>query len=310
MNKLLLFILLLNIGFAQTENKSSSEITGLKELPEYVQKGDTEYIIRLIGGDIIRGYVDEFNFKDGIVSEIVFASQLGVGPIKLSKIEEITIYKDYYKHDHRAFLLPTAYPISGNHYLGAFELAMLYAGVGIYDYVSISGGRTIVPGIRQDQQISNLNIKATLYQTDWIETPGGMAIALGYNSAWINDNNAFQHFFGTISFKGERSVLTGSFFYKTGAKDDYDFRFMDQNINVVFEDGNYGIGLGLDSKLSNWNNVHFIGELWNGNISEPSNTGVLFGLRIFNGQFSADFGLAIFTYPIAAPFASFVWTPF
>lgn len=282
----------------------------LESLPDFVEKGDTEYVIRLKGGDILRGYVDDFNFKDGEVSEIVFASQLGVGPIDLTSIIEISIYEEYYKHSHRVFLLPTGYPISGDHYVGAFELAILYAGFGISEYVSISGGRSIVPGIDQSQQISNLNLKGTVYQTEWESAPGGMAISVGWNSAWVNDENSFQHFFGSISFKGERSILTGSFFSKTGTKDVYDLRFLDDIYPVTFEDGNFGIGLGLDSKLSNWNNVHFIGELWNGNLQEPSNTGVLIGLRIFNGQFSADFGLAFFTYPFAAPFASFVWTPF
>lgn len=283
----------------------------IDELPEFVEKGDTEYIIRLEGGDVLRGYVDEFNFEDGKVKEIVFASQIGVGPISLDQIKSITVYEEFYKHDHRVFILPTAYPISGNHYVGAFELAVLYAGAGIYDYVSISGGRSLVPGLDEGQQFSNLNIKATVYQTKWETAPGGMAVSVGWNSAWLNDNNAFQHFFGVVSFKGDRSIITGSFFYKSGAKDRYVFRLRDTETDeVVFEDGNYGIGLGLDSRLSNWNNVHFIGELWNGNLSEPSNTGILFGLRIFNGRFSADFGLAIFTEPIAAPFASFVWTPF
>lgn len=287
-----------------------SPVFSLEELPEFVQKGDIEYIVRLNGGDILRGYVDDFNFKDGKVDEIVFASQLGVGPIALDQIEEISVYEDYYKHDHRVFILPTAYPISGNHYLGTFELAVLYAGAGIYDYVSISGGRSFIPGLQEGQQFSNLNLKATVYQTKWESAPGGMAVSLGWNSAWLNDNNAFQHFFGVVSFKGDRSIITGSVFYKSGERDVYDIGILDDIYPVTFEDGNYGIGLGLDSKLSNWNNVHFIGELWNGNLSEPSNTGILFGLRIFNGQFSADFGLAIFTEPIAAPFASFVWTPF
>lgn len=282
----------------------------IEEIPDFVEKGDTEYVIRLAGGDIIRGYVDEFIFEDGIVVEIVFASQLGVGPIALSQIQEIEISEEYYKHKHRVFILPTGFPISGDHYIGAFELAMLYAGIGISDYVSISGGRTIVPGIDPNQQISNINIKATILNMRWESAPGGMAISLGYNNAFVNDNNSFQHFFGSASFEMERSILTGSFFYKTGTQDIYDLRFMNDFYPVTFEDGNVGIGLGLDTKLSNWDNVHFIGEIWNSEITAPSNTGVLAGVRIFNGKLSADFGIAFFTAPFAAPFASFVWTPF
>jgi hypothetical protein len=283
---------------------------GLDDIPDFVEKGDTKYIIRLIGGDIIKGYVDDFNFKEGKVNEIVFTSQLGKGPIKVSKIKSIEVYEDYYKHNHRAYIMPTAYPISSNHYVGSFMLAVLYGGVGIYDYVSISGGRSLVPGVFEGQQFSNINIKATPYQTEWTDRPGGMAVGLGFNSAWVNDVNNFQHFFLNASFKGERTIFTGMAFYKSGNRDLYTLSFRDQIQPVTFADGNFGLGVALDTKLSNWESVHFIGEIWNGNITEPSNTGILAGLRLFNGQFSADFGILIFTEPIAAPFASFVWTPF
>jgi hypothetical protein len=78
----------------------------------------------------------------------------------------------------------------------------------------------------------------------------------------------------------------------------------------VYEDGSFGLALGVDTHLSAWKDVRIIGELWNSNISKPTDTGVLLGVRLGNTKFSADFGLALFTSPFLLPFTSFSWTPF
>jgi hypothetical protein len=68
--------------------------------------------------------------------------------------------------------------------------------------------------------------------------------------------------------------------------------------------------MGIDTEISGRHGLHFIGELWNSDVNQPTNSGVLLGLRLFNSGFSADFGVAFFMQPFVAPFASFVITPF
>ena len=87
-------------------------------------------------------------------------------------------------------------------------------------------------------------------------------------------------------------------------------KFDDNTINMKYENGNVGIALGLDTRIGSSRTLHFIGELWNSNITKPTNTAVLLGLRLAGQSVSADFGLAFFTQPFAAPFMSFVFTPF
>jgi hypothetical protein len=107
-----------------------------------------------------------------------------------------------------------------------------------------------------------------------------------------------------------RTSLTAAIFYKGGSKDIYRIRMANNALDLTYGDGAFGLGLGLDTKLSRMHDLHFIGELWNSDATKPTNTGVLLGLRLCNSSFSADFGLSFFTQPFIAPFCSFVWTPF
>lgn len=275
---------------------------------------DNEYIIKLKNGDIFSGFIVEKieneNADENERLGIKFKTELGKTIIYDYQIAQIYLKESYYRHKHRVFLLPTAEPIKNDHFVGNYELLFFYGGVGIGDNISITAGTSVVPFINRDEQFSTMNLKVTVYDEKFESMEGKASIAVGGNLAFINHNNNFQHLYAVASFTGYKSILTGGFFYKLGTQDVYDLKFANERTPVTYFNGSMGLGLGLDTKFSNSNDLHFIGEMWNSDIANPTNTAVLLGLRLTNSKFSSDFGIMFFTQPFAVPVFSFVWTPF
>ena len=267
-------------------------------------------IVRLSNGDVISGFVIEYIGATESGEGIKLKTLLGTAIIYSKEIVDITTEDDFYRHNHRIFLLPTAEPIGSNHYIGDFEMLFLYGGFGIYDIASVTAGRSIIPGLPSSDQLSELNAKITVYDSDIPEVARRLTLAVGTNLAFINSRNRLIHYYGTATVSMFRSSLTASVFYKGGSQDVYRLRFSQNDLTMVYPDGSFGIGLGLDTKLTKRHDIHIIGELWNSDVTRPTNTGVLLGIRLCNTNISADFGFAFFTQPFIAPFASFVWTPF
>jgi len=269
------------------------------------------YVIKLINGDILTGYVVESISDPDEGEGIKFSTEIGTATIFEDQILEIRLLKEHYRHNHRIFLLPTANPIENNHFIGNFELLFFYAGAGISDIVSITAGRTLTPSeIRSDQQITVANIKVTLFNSDINSSSEKLSFALGGNLGFVNNDNRLIHFYGVGTLTLNRSAVTAAIFYKAGSDDYNKVIFGNNYIDLRYADGSFGIGLGLDTKFSRMHDLHFIGELWNSDVTKPTNTAVMLGLRLCSTKFSADFGLSFFTYPFVAPFCSFVWTPF
>lgn len=280
------------------------------EFDELKDDGETVYVVRLTNGDMLTGVIEK-KFEDGNYgSAIKLRSLLGNTTIYITEISDIWEKMSENRHRHRVFLMPTAVPISDNHYIGNYELLFFMGGIGISDYVSITAGRSLIPGIGDDNQVTLLNLKATVYDIDWTDRIGGLTIALGGNIALVNDDNQFQHVFGCLTFRGNRTDVTGMVFTKVGNGDFYEYRFRDEQFSGSYNDGSFGIGLGLTSKFTEWHDMSFIGEVWNNDVSKATNTAISGGLRMQNTSFAADFGLMLFTEPFVIPFFSFTYTPF
>lgn len=268
------------------------------------------YIVLLTNGDILTGYVIEFTRNPEEGDGIKFDTELGTALIYESQIESIRLKEESNRHNHRVFLLPTANSIGSNHFIGAFELLFFYAGFGIADILSVTGGRTIIPQINSDEQLTVLNAKATLLSEEFSKINRKLSLAVGGNLSYINDRNRLIHYYAVGSFELNRTSLHAAIFYKGGSRNIYDLYFGENTLEMRYADGAFGLGLGVDTRIPDTHGVYFIGELWNSNIQEPTHTGVLLGIRLCNDTFSADFGLSFFTSPFVAPFTSFVWTPF
>lgn len=268
------------------------------------------YVFKLKNGDLVTGLVNNEvevkEFGKGVSVE----TQLGEAVIFYDQIEEYRLEEEQYRHAHRVYFMPTAVPIGDNHFVGNFELLFLYGGFGIMDKISVTAGRSIIPTIRSEEQITDLNIKFTIVEEEYEDFDGKLDVALGGNLAFVNNNNRFVHAYAVATFKKKRSRLSLALFSKLGSEDIYRPSFKNNFFDINYANGAMGLAIGLDTKFTSWHDIHFIGEMWNANIAKPQDTGVLLGFRLANTKFGADFGLAFFTTPVVAPFFSFVWTPF
>lgn len=291
-----------------------------------IQPGsDIEYRVRLINGDMITGKILELLTKEEVAKElqptekatnktadeaIRLENALGILTIFAAEIVEIIPRSASYRHNHRLYIMPTAEPISGNAFLGVWQLLLGYAGVGITDYVSITGGRSLIPSIQPSEQATLVNLKITPFATPIDESGTRIFTCVGGNLALLNENNIVGHIYAGATFKGSRTSLTGQIFYKVNEPNTYTIRGGNLfSFNANYPQGTFGLGLGLDSRLSDRHDVHFIGELWNADLLRPSNSALLVGLRLCNTALSMDFGFAIVPQPLAIPFVSFAWTP-
>lgn len=268
-----------------------------------------QYRVRLKGGDVLTGYIT-LKSSDERGEYIELEMLLGKPKIYLSEIIEISSEDNFDRQSHRVFLMPTADGIDNNHYIGSFEALMVVAGFGISEYGSITLGRSIVPFIRSDEQISLLNAKASVYDMMWEDGMGGMSIGVGGNLLFLNNKNRFIHGFTNITFFNPRSSITIMIFNKLGSQDLYTMRLDKEEINFALPDGAFGVGLGITSRFSDRHGLYFLGELWTPDVQKPLSSGVMLGFRVANTEVAADFGLSFFAEPLVMPFFSFVWTPF
>jgi hypothetical protein len=301
MVKYILFLLVLMLSL-----RSALAVYDLKG---FEPDDKTVYMVKLNNGDMLTGLITDV-FTDEAGMGIKIRTEIGNAVIYDDQIYDIIMKIKEYKHASRIFIMPTAEPISSNHYLGAFELVLFQLGVGISDYFSFTAARSVLPTVAPRQQISNFDAKVSVYKMGFEKNARSLSFAIGGNLAFINHNNQLWHTYLNTTVDFGRTLITANVFYKAGARDYYDVHFDQYDYQLYYPDGSFGLGLGFDSKFPKRNDLHVIGEVWNIDVARPTHTMILLGLRICNTTFSADFGLMFFTQPFVAPFASFVWTPF
>ncbi len=271
-------------------------------------KVSQEYVITLTNGDVVSGEVSEFvnskEFGEGIKIEM----ELGKATIYEDQIKNISPLVEYYRHDSRSLILPTAYPIKNNHYIGATELMLANAGFGLFDFVSISGMHSFVPVKNMTGQAWYLNAKFTVFNDKIDESLGNFAIAPGINYAKLGSGNEVCHLFSSFSLDFGSTVISSNLFYKLSGGDFYSYR-LDANLwNFSYPDGAFGLSFAIDKELSE-KGPHLFIEIVNGEVNDYKKTAIASGIRFYNRNFAADFGLFLVGgYPI--PVMQFFWTPF
>lgn len=276
---------------------------------EKLQLGEC-YVLRLTNGDEIEGKIDSFIFDDEEGEGIKFDCEIGLAKIFYNQISEITLCSKYYRNSHKYFLLPTAIGIGKNHFIGLLEMFVLYGGVGITDYFSVIIGRSILPSIYSNQQLTLLNIKGSLPEINFEEIPRRFHLAFGGNLGFANNNNRFIHFYGVATALFYKTSLSFSVFYKAGSEDFYLIRYGVNSINMNYPNGSFGVSFGLDTKIPSYKGMHFIAELWNIDVQRPTHSGLFLGLRLSNSSICSDFGLGWFSQPFVVPIVNFTWSPF
>lgn len=273
---------------------------------------DAEYYVRLVNGDVVTGQILEIS-SDSTGTFLRLAASFGRARLYAREISWIGLREASYRARHRGILLPTAQPIGNDHYLALVEGVMPTIGVGIGSVVSITAGRTVVPGIGWSNQFSTVNIKGTLYEgPNGLVEQGKQVYALGVNGAWINDVNFIGHVYGVATYTGKRTSVSTLVHAKVSGKDDYTvsggtlfspFRF-------PYANGTIGLAFMMDVRFPEFHDLHFIGELWNADILRPSNSALFVGVRQGNTALTFDFGVAVLPGPNVAPALVVQWTPF
>lgn len=285
---------------------------GDRVLDEMEYDTDAEYYVRLVNGDVVTGQILEIS-SDSTGTFLRLAASFGRARLYAREISWIGLRETSYRARSRGILLPTAQPIGNDHYLALVEGVMPTIGVGIGSILSITAGRTVVPGIGWSNQFSTVNIKGTLYEgPNGLVEQGKQVYALGVNGAWINDVNFIGHVYGVATYTGKRTSVSTLVHAKVSGKDDYTvsggtlfspFRF-------PYANGTIGLAFMMDVRFPEFHDLHFIGELWNADILRPSNSALFVGVRQGNTALTFDFGVAVLPGPNVAPALVVQWTPF
>lgn len=275
-----------------------------------VKADGTVYVIKNVFGDLISGYVVEFIHSDADGEGVKLQTDFGPLNVYEFQIEGIYIESEYYRHNHRVFIMPTANPVGENHFIGAFELMFLYGGFGLGDWFSATLGRSVLPTVRSADQISVANVKLSLPYFEFDTTGERLRVAGGFNYASINDANKLYHAYGAATLELSMTSLSAAVFYNASPEPIFQIRFGDNLYAANIYDGGFGLALGMETRIKSSVDIRIIGEIWNNDVTRPNRTLSLLGLRYSGRLCSADFGLAYSTAPFVAPFASFVFTPF
>jgi hypothetical protein len=241
------------------------------------------------------------------------SSPIGRAKVFAKEIDWIGTRDEHYRHRHRGYIMPTAIPIKNDHFASLVEGVLPYLGVGIGEYVSLTGGRSLIPGIPWGDQVSVINAKVTVAKsTTGIVEEGMQYYALGLNGGWLNDVNFMGHIYGVASWTGKRTQASTLIFGKVAGEDTYTISAGDFFSPFAFSypNGTIGVGLSLDTRFPEFHDLHFVGELWAYDLTRPQQTMLYLGLRQNNTAVAMDFGLAIVPGPTVFPLVAFAWTPF
>lgn len=281
-------------------------------IPDHVVPDpDTRYYVRLLTGDVLTGIITELVNDRFDGDGLKLKTGIGTATIYMNQIAELYPLPVAYSHAHRVFIMPTAEPIGDNLFVGLYELLVLYGGIGFYDLFSFTAGRSFVPTIPATDQATILNGKVTVFNNEVSAIGGNLALAAGVNYAWQHKPNSLLHLYGVGTWRTERTLLTGTVFVKAGGADEMTLHAGGiGSTNLRYAGGTVGLGLGFDARITQGHyDLRFISELWNHEALNPDKVALLAGLRLWNTDFSADFGLMFFSAPGVVPVANFIWTP-
>lgn len=273
---------------------------------------ELEYYVRLVNGDIVSGPITETS-TDTAGAYIRIKTPFGRARVYASEIAWVSLKDDAYRSRNRGLILPTAEGIKRDHYIALVQGVMPTIGIGIGDIVSVTGGRTVVPGIGWQNQFSTVNIKGTLYEDSNGLVEGGKQIyALGVNGSWINDANFMGHIYGVATFTGKRTRVSTIIHAKVAGKDSYlvEGGTFFSPFTFPYSNGTIGVAFMLDVRFPAMHDLHFLGELWNADLTRPSQSALFLGLRQCNTTVTFDFGLTIVPGPNVVPALAIAWTPF
>ena len=272
---------------------------------------EVEYYVRLTNGDVVTGFLSDVS-TDKQGARIQMKMAVATITIYAKDIAWIGTREQAYRSRNRGFVIPTAEPIGNDFYIGVISGAIPTVGFGLFDVGSIVFARSFIPGLSMREQFSLINLKATVYQAENGLIEGGRQFyAIGINGSWINDVNFIGHLYGVGTFTGTRSRVSTVLFSKSFGRDDYTVNLgsLGSSFRFPYASGTFGVGLMIDVRFPEFNDLHAMAELWGVDIARPAQSVFVLGLRKVNTSTTMDFGLGLFPGGIVAPVINFVYTP-
>jgi hypothetical protein len=258
------------------------------------------YIVRMQSGDAFRGNL--VGYTDTTVSIL---TEFGTVEIAKRLINSFTPVDGPYLKRPNHFLMPTASPNGPGGFLSNYELGFLYAGFGLGYGATVTAGATLVPGISLASQVYHAGAKFT------IQRDPSFDFALGAAYTYITTANPYAHIYAVGTFPIGEGRYSAMIFYRASGNDVAPVEFQAFNLDTtrftIFYAGSLGVAAGFDAPIFGRDDMMWVGEIWNNDITKPGNTVAVVAARVTNEHLSADFGVALFTAPFIVPVMSFTW---
>ena len=272
---------------------------------------EIEYYIRLANGDVVTGYLSAVT-TDKQGARVLMKTSVATISIYAADIAWIGTREQAHRARNRGFVVPTAEPIGRDFYIGVTSAAIPTVGFGLFDIGSVVLARSFIPGLSMREQLSLVNLKATVYEGEngLVET-GRQFYAVGINGTWLNDVNFIGHLYGVATFTGTRSRVSSVVFSKAFGRDDYTVNLgtLGSSFRFPYANGTFGVGLMIDVRFPEFHDLHAMAELWGVDIQRPAQSVFVLGLRKVNTATTFDFGLGLFPGGALAPVINFAYTP-
>lgn len=273
---------------------------GLVAVSAHAQSKDTlQYVVLMKNGDAFRGNL--IGYTD---STMIVQTDFGRVTIPKDQISSFVAREGPYTRRPQHFLMPTASPNGPGGFLSDYELGFLYGGFGLGYGATITAGITLIPGIPLRSQLYHVGAKFT------IERSKEMELAVGATYTWFTSEFPYSHIYAVGTFPLGSARYSAMIMYRVTGQDIAPiaitpFGSQDTTRFNLFYAASIGAAFGFDGPAFGRDDIRWLGEIWNNDITKPQNTVSMLGVRVTNESLSADFGVAIFTAPAIFPVTSF-----
>lgn len=258
------------------------------------------YIVQMHSGDSFRGNL--IGYTD---TTVIVQTEFGEVTIAKHLVSEFIPVQGPYRRRPNHFLMPSASPNGPGGFISNYELGFLYGGFGLGYGATVSLGATLVPGIPFRSQIFHAGAKFTVERSEEYE------LAVGAAYSYITLDYPYAHIYGVGTFPLGNGRYSAMLFYRASGKEIAPVAFeafsSDTTRFTIFYEGSIGVALGFDAPAFGRDDISWVGEIWNNDVTKPQNTVSMLGIRVTNEHLSADFGLALFSAPFIVPVTSFSW---
>ncbi|HVZ37915.1 MAG TPA: hypothetical protein VHI13_01465 [Candidatus Kapabacteria bacterium] len=259
------------------------------------------YVVQMRNGDAFRG-----NLVGYTDSTLTIQTEFGIVTLRKSLVDAFQpIEGPVYRRRPNHFLMPSASPNGPGGFISNYELGFLYGGFGLGYGATITMGATVVPGLALSKQLYHIGAKFT------VERGADYDIAVGAAYTFLTTDQPYAHIYGVGTLPIGSGRYSAMIFYRATGREDapiaLQFYHYDTTRITIHYNGSIGAALGFDAPAFSRDDISWVGEIWNNDITRPQNTVSMLGIRINNDHLSADFGLALFSAPFIVPLTSFTW---